>query len=101
MDDSKIPPRPRRNRRGRFVKGVSGNPAGKPVGCLNRATRIAAGMLGGQAEALLRTEIDLALAGDRMLLRHCVDRIIAPPAGRVRHAGGRRHCRAGRRADGG
>src|SRR5437763_9512382 len=74
----KMAPAGSRDRRGRYVKGVSGHPAGKPRGALNRATRLAAEMLGGDARALLRKEIELALAGDSMLLRHCVDRIIAP-----------------------
>ena len=69
---------PRRDWRGRYVTGRSGNLAGRPRGALNRATRIAAELLDGEAEALLRAEIDLAKAGDRVLLRHCNDRIIAP-----------------------
>ena len=67
-----------RDWQGRYAAGQSGNPAGRPRGALNRATRIAAELLDGQAEALWRAEIDLALAGDRVLLRHCNDRIIAP-----------------------
>jgi hypothetical protein len=67
-----------RDWRGRYAAGRSGNPAGRPRGALNRATRIAAELLDGEAEALWRAEIDLALAGDRVLLRHCNDRIIAP-----------------------
>jgi hypothetical protein len=68
----------RRDWQGRYATGQSGNPAGRPRGALNRATRIAAELLDGEAEALWRAEIDLALAGDRVLLRHCNDRIIAP-----------------------
>jgi hypothetical protein len=68
----------RRDWQGRYPTGRSGNPAGRPRGALNRATRIAAELLDGEAEALWRAEIDLALAGDRVLLRHCNDRIIAP-----------------------
>jgi hypothetical protein len=67
-----------RDWQGRYATGQSGNPAGRPRGALNRATRIAAELLDGEAEALWRAEIDLALAGDRVLLRHCNDRIIAP-----------------------
>jgi hypothetical protein len=70
----------RRDWRGRYAPGHSGNPVGRPRGALNRATRIAAELLDGEAEALWRKEIDLALAGDRVLLRHCNDRIIAPQA---------------------
>src|SRR3954464_3090028 len=70
-----------RDGRGRYVRGVSGNPVGKPRGCLNRATRIAAQLLDGEAEALWRTEIDLAKAGDRMLLRHCNDKTLGSRRG--------------------
>ena len=38
-------------------------------------------MLDGEAEALWRTEIDLAKAGDRMLLRHCNDKILGSRRG--------------------
>src|SRR5712692_975854 len=68
----------RRGRRGRFVKGVSGNPAGRPAGILNQATRTAAVLLTGEAGALTRKAIELALAGDIAALRLCIDRIIAP-----------------------
>jgi len=64
--------------RGRFVRGVSGNPLGRPAGSMNEATRIAALLLGGEAGALTRKAIDLALAGDLAALRLCLDRIIAP-----------------------
>jgi hypothetical protein len=70
-----------RDGRGRYAKGASGNPDGKPRGCLNRATRIAAELLEGEVEALWRTEIELAKAGDRMLLKHCNDKIIGPRRG--------------------
>ena len=76
-DDLAIP----RDAGGRYVAGSSGNPAGKPRGALNRATRIAAALLEGEAEALLRIEIELAKAGDRMLLKHCIDRLIGPQRG--------------------
>jgi hypothetical protein len=57
---------------------VSGNPLGRPAGSMNEATRIAALLLGGEAGALTRKAIDLALAGDLAALRLCLDRIIAP-----------------------
>jgi len=71
----------RRDGRGRYLRGASGNPAGKPRGCLNHATRIAAEMLGGEAETLWRVEINRALAGNNVLLMHCTDRIIGPRRG--------------------
>ena len=74
-----LPPSPtHRDRRGRFQKGASGNPAGRPPGIMNAATRTAAVLLSGEAGALTRKAIDLALAGDIAALRLCIDRIIAP-----------------------
>jgi hypothetical protein len=63
---------------GQFVKGQSGNPAGKPTGCRNHATRIAEALLDGEAEALTRKAVSLALDGDASALRLCLDRVIAP-----------------------
>src|SRR5712691_395133 len=45
-DDFAVP----RDAGGRYVPGSSGNPAGKPRGCLNRATRLAAALLEGKAK---------------------------------------------------
>ncbi len=65
--------------RGRpFAKGQSGNPAGRPRGARNRATRIAQLLLDGEAAALSRKAIELALAGDALALKLCLDRILAP-----------------------
>jgi len=68
----------RRDRRGRFLKGASGNPVGRPPGIMNQATRDAAMLLSGEAGALTRKAIELAIAGDIAALRLCIDRIIAP-----------------------
>jgi Family of unknown function (DUF5681) len=65
--------------RGRpFQKGQSGNPGGRPRGSTNRATRAAELLLDGEAEALTRKAIELALAGDAAALRLCLDRTVAP-----------------------
>ena len=65
--------------RGRpFPKGQSGNPAGRPRGSSNRATRAAEMLLEGEATALTRKAVELALAGDRAALRLCLDRTVAP-----------------------
>lgn len=68
-------------RRGRgrpFRKGQSGNPAGRPRGSTNRATRAAELLLDGEAAALTRKAVEMALAGDHAALRLCLDRTIAP-----------------------
>src|ERR1700737_31359 len=67
---------------GRFAKGFSGNPAGRPPGSRNHATRIAEILLDGEAEALTRKAVTLALDGDALALRLCLDRIIPPRRGR-------------------
>ncbi len=64
--------------RGRFVKGRSGNPAGRPPGLRNRATLAAELMLDGEAAALTKKALELALDGDHVALRLCLDRVIAP-----------------------
>ena len=63
---------------GHFVKGFSGNPAGRPLGSRNHATRTAEILLDGEAEALTRKAVSLALDGDALALRLCLDRVIAP-----------------------
>jgi len=71
-----------RDSRGRFRNGWSGNPAGRPPGSVNRATRAAALFLDGEAEALTRKAVELALAGDPVALRLCLDRILGARRGR-------------------
>jgi hypothetical protein len=71
-----------RDGRGRFRKGQSGNPAGRPRGSVNSATRAAAALLDGEAEALTRKAVELALNGDPMALRLCLERIIGARRGR-------------------
>ena len=60
---------------GRFEKGVSGNPAGRPAGSRNSATLACEALLEGQAEALTQKAVDMALAGDPVALRICLERI--------------------------
>ena len=59
-----------------FEKGVSGNPAGRPPGSRNRGTEIAQALLDGEAEALARKCIELALDGDRISLKFCLERLV-------------------------
>lgn len=64
-----------RKQDGTFLKGQSGNPAGKPKGTKHKATQAAMVLLEGEAEALTRKAIELALEGDVTALRLCLDRI--------------------------
>jgi hypothetical protein len=61
-----------------FLKGMSGNPAGKRPGTRNRATIIAEEMLDSAARPLLRGAIDDAQGGDGVMKRFCISRIIGP-----------------------
>jgi hypothetical protein len=63
-----------RNTDGTFAQGNSG----KPRGARHRATQAALALLDGQAEALTRKAVDMALGGDVTALRLCLERI-APP----------------------
>jgi hypothetical protein len=60
---------------GKFKKGISGNPAGKPKGSRHKTTLAIENLLEGQAEALTRKAVELALKGDVTALRLCLDRI--------------------------
>jgi Family of unknown function (DUF5681) len=61
-----------------FRRGQSGNPAGKPKGTRHKATILAEQLLDGEAEKLSRKAVELALAGDTVALRLCLERIISP-----------------------
>lgn len=67
-----------REEKGRFKKGYSGNPKGKPTGARNKSTQAALALLDGEAEALSRKAVDLALEGDTGALRLCLERIVPP-----------------------
>lgn len=63
-----------RNADGTFTAGN----AGKPRGTRHKATQAVLALLEGQAQALTQRAVELALAGDSMALRLCLDRL-APP----------------------
>jgi Family of unknown function (DUF5681) len=63
---------------GRFRKGQSGNPRGRPMGSRNAATLACEALLDGQAEALTQKAIQMALGGDVVALRICMDRLCSP-----------------------
>lgn len=63
-----------RNTDGTFAPG---NP-GKPKGTRHKSTQAVLALLDGEAEALTRTAVGAALAGDMAALRLCLERL-APP----------------------
>lgn len=63
-----------RKQAGRFRKGESGNPSGRPRGARNAATLTCEALLDGQAEALTQKAVEMALAGDVVALRLCAQR---------------------------
>ena len=70
-------PTPRNNGRttdGRFGKGN----AGRPKGARHKTTIAIQSLLEGEAEALTRKAVEMALSGDSTALKLCLDRI-APP----------------------
>ena len=67
-----------RDERGRFLRGRSGNPAGRPRGCLDHVNRAAQILLAGEGAALTRRAIELALDGDQAALRLCLERVLGP-----------------------
>ncbi len=68
----------KRNAKGQFKKGISGNKKGKPKGAKNKTTVAALTLLSSDTEAITKKAIELALAGDTTALKLCMDRI-APP----------------------
>lgn len=66
-----------------FPKGKSGNPKGKPQGARNRTTIAIQELLDGEAAAITRTCIKLALEGDTTALRLCMERIAPSPKDRA------------------
>jgi hypothetical protein len=60
---------------GRFA---AGNP-GRPPGTRHKTTMAIQQLLAGEADGLTRKAVELALGGDVMALRLCLDRIAPPP----------------------
>jgi hypothetical protein len=67
-----------RGAEGRWRTGVSGNPAGRPKGSRNQATRMAEALLDAASAMLTGKAIELAMEGDGVALRFCLARILAP-----------------------
>lgn len=61
-----------------FQPGQSGNPAGKPKGTRNHATRMVLSLMEGNVEAITQAVIDAARQGDLAAAKLVIERI-APP----------------------
>ncbi|MCJ2067927.1 DUF5681 domain-containing protein [Methylobacterium sp. J-030] len=61
-----------------FEEGRSGNPAGRPRGSRNRSTLALEAIFEGEAEALSRRAIAMALDGDGPAMKLCLDRLLSP-----------------------
>jgi hypothetical protein len=62
-----------------FQPGQSGNPAGRPKGCRNKATQAVLALMDGAGEQIVQAVIRAALAGDLAAAKMVLDRL-APPA---------------------
>jgi hypothetical protein len=64
-----------RHNSGQFKAGQSGNPAGRMEGSRNAVSVASSNLIEGEAEALTRKLIELALDGNVSCLRHAIDRL--------------------------
>ena len=55
---------------------MSGNPAGRPKGSLNKSTVLLAELLDGEGALIVRKAIDLAKEGSPLGLRLCFERLV-------------------------
>lgn len=67
-----------RDSKGRWRRGKSGNPKGSAKGSRHRASLAVEALLEDEADGLTRKAIELALDGDTVALRLCLDRICPP-----------------------
>ena len=67
-----------RDAEGRWQRGVSGNPGGRPLGSRNRATLMAQALLNASSAILTGKAIERSIADDGVTLRFCLARILAP-----------------------
>ncbi len=65
-------------KQGKFSKGRSGNPIGRPRGIRNKATIAAESLLEGEIEGICRKAIEEAKRGNIQAIKLVLDRILPP-----------------------
>ena len=65
-----------------FVKGQSGNPAGRPAGSRNKANLAADQLMAGEAEGFMRRIVERGRAGDMEAIKFGLDRVYPRPRDR-------------------
>ncbi len=65
-----------------FKKGEVANPKGRPEGSRHKATLAAEVLLEGETGKLTRKAVDMALGGDMIAMRLCLDRVFPVRKGR-------------------
>ena len=65
-----------RNTKGKFKKGASGNPAGRPPGSRNKGTLECEQLLDDECQVLIRKAMEMGKKGNIHALRLCLERIL-------------------------
>jgi hypothetical protein len=65
-----------RDEGGRFTKGCSGNPSGRPIGIRNKSALLIETLMAGDAEAISVSVIDAAKSGDMTAAKIVLDRLL-------------------------
>jgi hypothetical protein len=73
----------KRTGNGRFRHGVSGNPAGRPLGSRNRSTLALQEFLNEHGEIVLKKAVEMASEGNEKALQLVMERLVAPVKERV------------------